>query len=370
MIMKQTKIVLLSLVSVLCLESAVAESETQEIDTQNADKIVNIREMNGNVINNGISDKTVQIILADYKQQHKADGETLKQYKQTINDLRNGTIKAPVSSIQAAFAALAKGDSSLAEALFEKAAEESDKQSAKAYRNLGTLRWWDSQKALAAYRRATELDPDNVDGWNELGTLLKRVGDLDDAIAAYSKELALGETHQEKGTIAAAYGNLGIIYKTRGDLDKAIEFYEKGLAIQIALGDKQGMAAKYGNLGSVYKTRGDLDKAVEFHQKALTLNEALDRKEGMAINYGNLGIIYKTRGELDKAIEFQQKALTIDENMGNKQGMAEDYANLGLVYQQKGNKAEAKRYWQQSIELYNTLGSPMAKTVQGWLDKL
>ena len=35
-----------------------------------------------------------------------------------------------------------------------------------------------------------------------------------------------------------------------------------------------------------------------------------------------------------------------------------------------GNKTGAKRYWQQSIELYKQLQSPIAKTVQGELDRL
>lgn len=329
--MKSTKIVLFSLFSVLSLESAIAEV----INTQKAEKIVNIGQVNGNVI--GISDETVKMLVTNFERQHKADAETIKQYEQMINDLRHGNVNASVSSIQAAFAALKKGDNSLAEALFEKSAEEelkkareSNKQAAKAFRNLGTLRWWDSQKALTAYRRATELDPDNTDGWNQLGHLLNRAGDLDETITAYKKVLALGETHQDQQEIAIALGNLGNVYQTRGELDKAIEFHQQALTLDEALGNKQGMAEDYGNLGNVYKTRGELDKAIEFHQKALMLNEALGRKEGMATAYGN----------------------------------------LGSVYEQKGNTTEAKRYYQQSIELFKYIGSPMEKKVQGWLDKL
>ena len=129
------------------------------------------------------------------------------------------------------------------------------------------------------------------------------------------------------------------------------------------------MAADYGNLGNVYQTRGELDKAVEFYQKALQLHEALGSKEGMAINYANLGLVYQTRGELDKAVEFHQKALQLDEALGSKQGMAADYGNLGNVYKQS-NKTKAKHYYQLSIALYNQLHSPMAKTVQAWLDAL
>ena len=114
---------------------------------------------------------------------------------------------------------------------------------------------------MQAYRRATQLDPGNADGWNQLGHLLTRVGDLDAAMAAYNTVLSLGEQHNEQQDIAAAYGNLGIVYQTRGDLDQAIDFYLKALKLDEALGNKEGMANQYGNLGIVYKTRGELDKA-------------------------------------------------------------------------------------------------------------
>ncbi len=53
----------------------------------------------------------------------------------------------------------------------------------------------DNQKALAAYREATELDPSNADTWNKLGHVLLRTGDLGAAEAAYLKveELAGGD---------------------------------------------------------------------------------------------------------------------------------------------------------------------------------
>jgi tetratricopeptide (TPR) repeat protein len=369
------------------------------------------------VINNGITDATVQKIIAVFESQHKTDADYIKQLNQTIEDLRSGKVDAPPAAIQAAFAALEKGDASLAESLFEKSVDEelkkaadSNKNAAKAFRNLGTLRWWDTQKALAAYQQATKLDSNNADGWNQLGQLFERVGELDQAIAAYQIVLKLGQVHQDQEKIAWAYGNLGIVYQTRGELDKAVEMFQKSLAISESLGMKKTSANQYGNLGSVYSRRGELDKAVEIFQKILKIHEELGNKEGLAADYGNLGgvyfrrseldkafemynkalaitqelgnkegmanhysglgIVYPARGELDKAVEMLSKALAIDEQMGKKKGMAEDCANLGLVYKLKGNKAEAKRYWQKSIELYKYIGSPMAKKVQGWLDDL
>jgi tetratricopeptide (TPR) repeat protein len=141
----------------------------------------------------------------------------------------------------------------------------------------------DNTKAdLAAYRKAVERDPDNADGWNELGRVLLRTGELAQAEEAFRKVLALGEVHQNQDEQTWALGNLGLVYFTRGDLDKAEELYRKVLAIHETLGSKGGMAATYGNLGSVYFTRGDLDKAEDLWKKSLRLFQEIGHPSAKA----------------------------------------------------------------------------------------
>ena len=358
-------------------------------------------------------------IVATLVNKHQSDvqvkDEQIIALTEAVTALSKGQdINASQSELKAALAALAKGNTTMAKSLFARTAEKAEqqaKQGAEALRNLGALAFLDNtQEAVQAYRRATQLDPDNADGWNKLGLLLMRVGDLTEAITSYNTVLALGEQHDDKGEIANAYGNLGIIYAIRGELDKARAFFQKALTLDKALGRKEGMANAYSNLGTIYKirgeldnanafyqkalklyqaignkegvanaysnlgsnyqTRGELDKAFEFNQKSLKLNQALGDKAGMASNYLNLGLVYKTRDELDKAIVFYQKALNLNQALGRKEGMANQYGNLGNVYKLQGNKVEAKRYYLMSLELFKQLGSPNTQTIQTKLNEL
>ena len=251
----------------------------------------------------------------------QAKDDQIKALTEAVTALSTGKgIDASQSELNAALAALAQGNTTLAKTLFAKTAEKAEqqtKQGAEALRNLGALAFLDNntQEALQAYSRATQLDPDNADGWNMLGLLLDRVGDLTEAIAAYNTVLALGDKHGDKQEIAIAYGNLGTVYQIRGDLDKAIGFTQKALKLHEDLGSRAGMAINYGNLGAIYQIRGDLDKAIEFQQKAVKLDEGLGSKKGMASDYGSLGDVYRIRGDLDKAIEIQQKALKLNEDL-------------------------------------------------------
>jgi tetratricopeptide (TPR) repeat protein len=276
------------------------------------------------------------------------------------------------------------------------AGQRENKASAEYWRHAGVLAFLhNTRKSLAAYDKATELDPDNPDGWRYRGELQFRLGDLDDAVQSFGALRTLGKRtddkraeamgcmrlgwiHRTRGELAEAeavtvealrlaegwsedmaraYGNLGLIHWTRGDLDKAEEMHRKALALNEELGSKEGMARAYANLGLIHWTRGDLGKAEEMHRKALALNEELGSKEGMALAYGNLGIIHKTRGDLGKAEEVQRKALALNEELGSKEGMARAYANLGVIHDTRGDLAKAENMHRKALKLNEELGS-------------
>ena len=230
------------------------------------------------------------------------------------------------ASIDDALKKLAMGDTGAAEKIFQEILEsrvskgkEAYKEAAEAARHLGALAFLhDTEKALSAYQRSVQLDPENAESWNRLGHLLERAGRLNEAEKAYCNVEALGITMDDSSLKAVAYGNMGNIYAIRGDLDRALEMYGKALAIDEELGRKEGMASAYGNIGIIYKTRGDLDRALEMYGKSLAIEKELGRKEGMASDYGNIGIIYKTRGDLDKAEEVWKRSLQLFEAIGAK----------------------------------------------------
>ncbi len=94
----------------------------------------------------------------------------------------------------------------------------------------------DTQKATEAYRQAVELDSSNPEGWNRLGHLLVRSGELEEAETAYRKVLDLAEAASEQGWLSASYGNLGNVFRTRGDLDQAEQMYERSLGLLEEIG--------------------------------------------------------------------------------------------------------------------------------------
>jgi len=215
--------------------------------------------------------------LDESLQREEGLGKQLREAVQAVADQRDSPDAPP--GIDDALSLLAEGRTGAAEAVLREVKErrkaegaEALKEAAAAARHIGALAFLhDTEKALAAYREAVDLDPDDPDGWKFLGNLLNRTGDIDGAIKACNHVLALGNRVDAQAVIADATSNLGILYSTLGDLDRAEAMYEKSLALNEELGRKEGMAKQYGNLGNLYKTRGDLDRAEEMYGKSLTL---------------------------------------------------------------------------------------------------
>ena len=163
----------------------------------------------------------------------------LTEAVQALADQR-GKSGAP-AGIDAALAHLAKGETDAAESVFYEVKERRKKAgagalkeaAAAAARHIGALAYLhDTDKAMAAYREAVDLDPENADGWNRLGNLLFRTGDLNGAERAYGRFLSLGNlVDDDDEIIAIATSNLGNLYQTRGDLDRAEAMYRKSLAL-------------------------------------------------------------------------------------------------------------------------------------------
>jgi tetratricopeptide (TPR) repeat protein len=271
------------------------------------------------------------------------------------------------------------GNTEAAETIFEnvlkrKVAEgqAAYRQAAKAAKHLGALAFFrDTQKALAAYRYAVALDPADANVWSQLGQLLYRIGQLDEAVEAFNQIQALGTNNGNQELLATAYNNLGILYGARGDLAQAKAMFHQALELGEALGHKEGMATVYNNLGIVYRIQGDLKQAEDMHRQALALHKGAGNEDDMARHYGNLGIVYHDQGDLKQAEAMYRQALALNKEVGNKEGVANQYGNLGIVYRDQGDLKQAEDMHRQALRLFEEIGAtPKIEKARASLDKM
>ena len=160
---------------------------------------------------------------------------------------------------------------------------ETDKDKAICWNGLGNVYRClsDYNNALAAYKKASELDPDTAgmrDGtgisqnestpksarsWNELGEAFFKTGSYKEATTAFKKAI------ETDGHFGWAYSNLAHVLSFQGNHAEAIPLYKTSLEM---LKDDKDKAISLNRLGNAYRKLNDYDKAIESFRGAIALN--------------------------------------------------------------------------------------------------
>ena len=175
--------------------------------------------------------------------------------------------------------------------------------------------------------RPRALRPENYAVWVNLGELLGRKGQLDEAIECLKKAIELDPN------IAVAHNELGLVLKIKGRLDEATACFRK--AIELA----PNLAEAHANLGEALKRKGRWDEAIAQYRKARELNPRL---VGV---HSSLGELQARKGQLDEAIASLREGLELDP----KDALV--HYNLGLALSQKGQPDEAIASYRIAVEL-------------------
>jgi tetratricopeptide (TPR) repeat protein len=133
---------------------------------------------------------------------------------------------------------------------------------AHAYANLGVAldSKGDSNGAIAEYKSALQLKPDDAVTHANLGLALEKKGDLAGAIAELRRAKRL------KPHDPWAIANLGIALEKKGDVDGAIAEYQESLQLD------QNDVGRHVLLASALNKKGDLQGALDEWRKAYLLN--------------------------------------------------------------------------------------------------
>jgi protein O-GlcNAc transferase len=123
-----------------------------------------------------------------------------------------------------------------------------------ALKNQGKL-----DEALAAYRKAGEIEPDLVEASYNLGNALKALGRLDEAVAAYRHAISI------RPGLLQAHCNLGNALCDQGRPDEAVAAFRQALRIE------PGHANAHLNLGSTLLEQGKIAEAVAACREAIRL---------------------------------------------------------------------------------------------------
>jgi tetratricopeptide (TPR) repeat protein len=165
----------------------------------------------------------------------------------------------------------------------------------------------DTKPAIDAYRKAVDLDSDNLDAVRGLAQNLATDGQTDAALEQY--KIILEADPQD----AQTYMRMAEIYRHTGKFDLALESLKKAQNYV-----QESLEVPY-NMAIIYAAQGRVDEAVQILQDLVTKTEKADGiyssgdRNNRALFLERLGGIYRDTGKYPEAIATFHKMLNLGE---------------------------------------------------------
>ena len=223
------------------------------------------------------------------------------------------------------------------------------------------------ERARAALKRASEMDPESHLPHYWLGRMESALGNTEKAIEVLTKALELGSTH------VGTHVQLGAAHYAHGALNSAIDLLEKVPGELVKLAGPQERAEALHYAGLVHVARRDSDLAVESFTKALSIDatrgetlRALAEEYERAQKYKEALRFFTTNDKLAKndpnvmlgivrshiGLEEWQHAIgTLEEGQRSFPDDAQFPYYLGQLFMKRGAYADAQKPLERAVEI-------------------
>jgi predicted O-linked N-acetylglucosamine transferase (SPINDLY family) len=152
-------------------------------------------------------------------------------------------------------------------------------------------------EAKIKYEKILEIDPENFDANNLLGTLLVEIKDFKNAEKYLTKSLSINSTKP------ATYNNLGIALKEQGKINESLERFSEAII------KKNDYADAYNNRGLVFISQKNYDLAIS------DFNSAIKIKPDSILSYNSLALCLFNLQNFNAALLNCNISLAIKKNL-------------------------------------------------------
>jgi tetratricopeptide (TPR) repeat protein len=233
-------------------------------------------------------------------------------------------------------------------------------RSAKLYLALGNAyeQRKDYKSAIGAYKKAIQLDRDNLDAIRGLAENLLNDGQTDAALEQYK---VIADANPED---AQTYLRMAEIYRRQGKYDEALEDLKKADTMV-----PDSLEVPY-NTAAVYQSQGRYDEAIKLLVDLVKKTEKSDSsysqadRNNRAIFIERLGMVYRDEENYTSAVETFRKMLPLGEENAERgyQNVIDTYREAKLWPQATAAAREAVQKLPNDRELRMVLDSQLADT--------
>jgi tetratricopeptide (TPR) repeat protein len=239
----------------------------------------------------------------------------------------------PPPGIDQALDHLRRGDATQAEVIFESivARREAEgasalKEAAAAPRHIGALAYrTDARESLAAYERASRLDP--TDAWDLIfaARLHRQLGNLAAAEGALRAAAPIAARSRDGRDREVVENELSDVRVAQDDLPGALAAYRAGLEIAERLAKQdpgnaawqRDLSVSHNKIGDVRRAQGDLPGALAAYRAGLDIRERLAKQDpgnaawqrDLSVSRYKIGLVVREQGDRTGARQRLEQAV-------------------------------------------------------------
>jgi tetratricopeptide (TPR) repeat protein len=205
------------------------------------------------------------------------------------------------------------------------------KKAAASARNIAALaRWKDVAKAVAYYKRAVDLDPDDAKTWSDYARAAKEAGRTDEAKAAFA-QAALKATGKDEGGIRYwALNGQGDVAMLQGHLQEALQLYRSAQEMITELSAqapsntewRRDLGWSHLKIGDVLVSQGNFAGALQLFRESLAILEDLAKEDpNNTLLQSNLSFMYNRVGaaiapqDSSQSLQFFRKSVAVADRL-------------------------------------------------------
>ena len=193
----------------------------------------------------------------------------------------------------------------------------------------------DYDKAIDCYEKATTINPDFSQPYNQMGYAYQFLNDYDKAEHAFKQYIKLIPNDPNP------YDSYAELLMKMGKYEDSVESYKKALAVNANfVASYLGIASNLNFLGKHEKARAQLEKLVEI---------ARNDGERRAALFATV-VSYVDEGENQKALKILEKQFVLAEKINDAANMAGDHITMGNILLEAGETEKAQHMFEKAVK--------------------